>query len=368
MAQTHYAERRSWNPLSPAVQLTEWELRIGGERLPLDELHLVAMAEAWLRGRWMGGGGTERPLSALPQGPGRVPVIRISGAARPLKVRNAAAFAAALGPLAVRRSGGQDQVRRAEAEAAGVGVPLWIARRQAPGPHGQAITVAVDRRLVRADVWSAGAPQVRLRGGYGRPAGFRGCLDELTVTVGPARATLEFDDGWRGINRSVGLGHDGSFWTLTPRNSRSSQLTRNGRPVATLTAPRPAELRRIGDRPMPLADVRHESFDPLDAVLAHLFAVAFGLGEANGAVRFGGRRALPHPSDPVVWEQPWYTGLRQHRHDSGPGGAADGWGGDGGGAEGGGADGGGGDGGGDGGGGGGGDGGDGGGGGGGGGE
>ncbi|WP_406726278.1 hypothetical protein WJ438_18760 [Streptomyces sp. GD-15H] len=46
------------------------------------------------------------------------------------------------------------------------GVPLWIARRFAPGPAGP-VAVAVDRRLIRVDVWGPHAPVVRIRAPYG---------------------------------------------------------------------------------------------------------------------------------------------------------------------------------------------------------
>ncbi|MGN7140313.1 hypothetical protein [Streptomyces pseudogriseolus] len=100
-----YGER-SRNPLARTVRLTEDALRRGGRTTPLEELNLAAMAEAFLRGAWLGGGGAERPLTSLPEGAGAVPVTRATGTCAPLKVRQAPAFARALGELAVGRCGG----------------------------------------------------------------------------------------------------------------------------------------------------------------------------------------------------------------------------------------------------------------------
>lgn len=343
MELTRYTEKRSWNPLSPSVSLTEHELRVGTRRLPLGQLRLVAIAEAWLRGAWVGGGGSERPLAALPADRGTVPVIRASGTAQPLKVREAARFAAALGELAVRHCGGADAVREAGRLAAAEGVPLWIARRWAPGPHGRPVWVAVDRRLVRADVWTEGAPPVRLRGPHGWSAEPDEPVRGLTVTVGEWPATLGATLGWRKSRRSVSLAGGGSGWRLTRDGTTSGRLLRDGRPVALLSRPEARETRVAEDELLPLARVRYESSDPLDAALAHLFGVAFGLGDATGTVRFGTRRPQPEPDEPETWELPWFTGLRPGRDDSGPGASGDAWSDNGnGGAEGGGSDGGGG--------------------------
>jgi hypothetical protein len=156
MSQVLY-EERSRNPLARTVELTEGGLRRGGRTTPLAELNLGAMAEAYLRGCWLGGGGAERSLASLPQGSGTVPVTRVTGTTTPLRVRRAADFARALGELAVRRCGGVEQVGVLFVRAHAEGVPLWIARRYAPGPAGP-VAVAVDRRSVRVDVW--GPPDV----------------------------------------------------------------------------------------------------------------------------------------------------------------------------------------------------------------
>ncbi|UED88462.1 hypothetical protein K4G22_14030 [Streptomyces profundus] len=343
----HYAERRSWNPLgAPPVELGATELRVGRRRTPLAELRLVAIADAYLRGAWLGGGGSERPLAELPQGPGVLPVTRASGAAVPVGVRNVAAFAAALGESAVRLAGGREVVWKAAALAERDAVPLWIARRQAQGPHGHPIQVAVDRRLVRADVWTRGAPPVRLRGPLGWINDERGAVDGLDVTVGEQRAALGATFGWRAAKNAVTLRADAGEWRLTRTSRRGSRLTRDGEAVAELT--RPAARRSpAGGALLPLAEIRHASADPLDAVAAHLLAVSFGLGDAVGTVRFGSPRPVPRPNDPLLWAAHWYTGLGEHRDDSGPGASGDGWhdggsGGDGGGSGGGGGDGGGG--------------------------
>lgn len=68
MNQVLYRER-SRNPLARTVRLTEDGLRRGGRTTPLDELNLAAMAEAFLRGCWLGGGGAERPWGRCPRAP-----------------------------------------------------------------------------------------------------------------------------------------------------------------------------------------------------------------------------------------------------------------------------------------------------------
>ncbi|MEV0977880.1 hypothetical protein [Streptomyces sp. NPDC049915] len=47
------------------MELTEDGLRRGGRTTPMSELNLAAMAEAFQRGCWLGGGGVERPLERL---------------------------------------------------------------------------------------------------------------------------------------------------------------------------------------------------------------------------------------------------------------------------------------------------------------
>ncbi|MFE0733222.1 hypothetical protein ACFW2X_34320 [Streptomyces antibioticus] len=124
MSQVLYSER-SWNPLARTVELTEAGLRRGGRTTALGELNLAAMAEAFLRGRWLGGGGAERPRERLANGPGVVPVTRVTGTAAPLRVRHAAEFADRLGELAVRHRtpirGGVGDVRSAVGRGGGSG-------------------------------------------------------------------------------------------------------------------------------------------------------------------------------------------------------------------------------------------------------
>ncbi|TNM32153.1 hypothetical protein [Streptomyces sedi] len=319
MELTRYAEKRGWNPLARAVTLTEHELRVGARRTPVGELALVAVADAWLRGVWLGGGGSERPLAGLPHGPGRLPLVRASGTALPLRVRDVAGFAAALGELAARHAGGAGAVREAARRAAAEGVPLWIARRQAPGPGGRPVTVAVDRRLVRADVWVEGAPAVRLRGPYGWSAGAGDPLAGLGVTIG--ERPVDMAPTWGRWGRSVTFSDGATEWELIRATRDSGRLLRDGEPVATIARPTGRPVNGL----LPLADVRHRSRDPLDAALAHLCGVALGLGEATGTARFGGRHSQPSPEVPATWELPWYTGLGESRDDSGPGASGDGW-------------------------------------------
>ncbi|MGW4145076.1 hypothetical protein [Streptomyces albogriseolus] len=347
MDQVLYGER-SRNPLARTVHLSEVGLRRGGRTTPLEELNLGAMAEAFLRGAWLGGGGAERPLASLPEGAGLVPVTRATGTCRPVKARQAAAFARALGELAVRRCGGPGQVAALSARAREEGVPLWIARRHAPGPAGP-VTVAVDRRQVRVDVWGPHAPAVRLRA----PHGFLGNDSVggtgLVLTVGGAVAQLVLRKKFRKSRSTVEIGLPGRQWTLRRVNAVASRLFRGGRPVALLVRPPRGAAPAPGTPLLPLAEVRHESPDPLDAVMAHAVAVSFGLGDATGLARF----RTTHPrrdADDDGWDQPWFTNLGRGRDDNEPGGG-DGWGSDGGdagdggggGGDGGGSDGGGGD-------------------------
>ncbi|CAL9294890.1 hypothetical protein SUDANB66_02405 [Streptomyces sp. SudanB66_2053] len=346
-----YGER-SRNPLARTVRLTEDALRRGGRTTPLEELNLAAMAEAFLRGAWLGGGGAERPLTSLPEGAGAVPVTRATGTCVPLKVRQAAAFARALGELAVRRCGGPEQVAALAAQAQAEGVPLWLARRCAHGPAGP-IAVAVDRRQVRVDVWGPHAPAVRLRAPYG----FLGHGDRgtgLVLTVGEAVAQLTLRKKFRKSRSTVEIRLPDRQWTLRRVDTVSSRLLRGETPVALLIRPPRGAAPAPGTLLLPLADVRHESPDPLDAVMAHAVAVSFGLGDATGLARFPVTRPR-HDTGDDGWDQPWFSNLGRGRDDNEPGGG-DGWGSDGGDAgDGGGGDGGGGGGGGDGGGGGGGD-------------
>ncbi len=163
-----YAER-SWVPLAITVELNDRSLRVGGSRTPLSHLNMVAMADAFLRGQWLGGGGAERPLDGLPTGSGVVPVVRASGSVKPVKARRAREFADALGQLALRRSGGADAVAVAAAQARGEGVPLWIdspppgARAHRPHHRDRGPPAGARKRLGR------GHPVVRLRGPYGMP-------------------------------------------------------------------------------------------------------------------------------------------------------------------------------------------------------
>lgn len=342
MNQVLYGER-SWNPLARTVELTEGGLRRGGRTTPLEELNLAAMAEEFLRGRWLGGGGSERALSSLPQDRGVVPVTRATGTSTPVKSRQAAEFARALGELAVRRCGGPDQVDVLAARARAEGVPLWIARRHAHGPAGP-VTVAVDRRSVRVDVWGPHAPAVRLRAPHGYLADSADRAHGLVLTVGDVTARLELRRRVRKSKSKVEIGLPGRQWTLRRGNAVSSWLLRGDTRVALLTRPPRRAAPAPGTVLLPLADVHHESPDPLDAVMAHAVAVAFGLGDTTGLARF---RAVPRrdTADDVL-DRTWFSNLGRGRDDNEPGGG-DGWGSDGGdggdGGSGGGGDGGGGD-------------------------
>ncbi|MFJ5775231.1 hypothetical protein [Streptomyces sp. NPDC093094] len=353
VSQVLYRER-SWNPLARTVELTDDGLRRGGRDMPSDELNLAAMAEAFRRGYWLGGGGTERPLGDLAAGPGVVPVTRVTGTTRPLKARRAAEFARALGEFAVRRCGGADEVAALAARARTEGVPLWIARRFAPGPAGP-IAVAVERSLVRVDVWGPDAPVVRIRAPYGFRRAGHDRSHGLRLSVGGAPAEVGFRRRRESGDR-VEISLSGRRWELRREDTKSSWLLRDDRRVALLTRPRRRRRPEPGGVLLPLGPVRYEGADPLDAVMAQAVAVAFGIGDTTGAARFRDeRRRRSNGGDPVAadewWERPWFSNLGKGRDDNEFGGA-DGWGtdgdgggdgGDSGGGDGGGGDGGGGD-------------------------
>jgi uncharacterized membrane protein YgcG len=332
VSQVLYGER-SWNPLARTVELTGDGLRRGGRTTPLSELNLAAMADAYLRGVWLGGGGAERPLQRLADGPGVVPVTRVTGTSKPLKVRQATDFARALGELAVRECGGPEQVAALADRARAEGVPLWIARRFAPGPAGP-IAVAVDRNLVRVDVWGPGAPVVRIRAPYGFHRQGHDPSQGLRLTVGDVSAELRLKKTARKSKRRVEVRLPGAQWELRRENARSSWLLRDERRVALLTRPRGRPQLEPGSVLLPLTPVHMESPDPLDAVMAQAFAVSFGVGDTTGAARFRTeRRRLYNGGEPIAadewWDRAWFSNLGQGGDDNEPGGA-DGWGSDGG--------------------------------------
>ncbi|WP_205530687.1 hypothetical protein [Streptomyces sp. MBT27] len=327
-----YTER-SWNPLARTVELTDDELRRGGRITPLSELNLPAMAEAYHRGQWLGGGGAERPLERLAAGSGVVPVTRVTGTTALVKVRQAADFAQALGELAVRQCGGPAQMNDLTERARAEGVPLWMARRCAQGPAGP-VAVAVDRRLVRVDVWGPSAPVVRIRA----PHGFLGATADqgqgLRMTVGDVPAALVLMTKLRKSKSYVQAQLPREVWELRRADYESSWLLRGERRVARIQRP-PRRPHRDPDAVLvPLAPVHYESQDPLDAVMAQAFAVSFAVGDTTGAARFRlpGRQARSG-GEPVAtdegWDRPWFSNLGHSGDDNEPGGS-DGWGSDGG--------------------------------------
>ncbi|MFB6942685.1 hypothetical protein ACFCZY_18510 [Streptomyces sp. NPDC056237] len=331
MSRTLYGER-SWNPLARTVELTDDRLQRGSRATPLSALNLGAMAESFQRACWLGGGGAERPLERLAEGAGVVPVTRLTGTATPVSVRRAAEFAHSLGELSVRRCGGPDEVAALAARARAEGVPLWIARRFAPGPAGP-VAVAVDRRLVRVDVWGPHAPAVRIRA----PRGFRPDAPDpsqgLRLTVGDVTAELVLRKKLRKSKSSVEVRLPDRHWVLRRENAVSSWLLRDERRVALLARPARRPVLEPGTVLLPLTPVRHESPDPLDAVMAHAFAVAFGLGDTTGLARFRSERRPVNGGEPIAadegWDRPWFSNLGNGSDDNEPGGG-DGWGTDGG--------------------------------------
>ncbi len=331
MSQVLYGER-SWNPLARTVELTGEQLRRGARITPLSELNLGAMAEAYQRGNWLGGGGAERPLERLAQGPGVVPVTRATGTSTPVRVRQAADFARELGELAVRLSGGSEGVSALAGRAWTEGVPLWIARRYAAGPAGP-ITVAVDRRLVRVDVWGPQAPVVRIRAPHGFHSDSGDPAKGLCLTIGDGTADLRLTKKLRKSKSSVEVALPGRRWQLRRSTATSSWLLRDEQRVALLTRPPRRPAVEPGSILLPLAPVRYESRDPLDAVMAQVFAVAFGLGDTTGLARFRAQRRRADGGEPVAtdvdWDRSWFSNLGSGSDDNEPGGG-DGWGSDGG--------------------------------------
>ncbi|MGW0875966.1 hypothetical protein ACWD3Z_36565 [Streptomyces sp. NPDC002740] len=347
MSQVLYGER-SRNPFARTVELTEDHLRNGGRTTPLSELNLAAMAEAFRRGCWLGGGGTERPLERLGEGPGVVPVTRVTGTATPVRVRRAAEFARRLGESAVRQCGGPAPVDALAARARAEEVPLWIARRFAAGPAGP-IAVAVDRRLVRVDVWGPHAPVVRIRAPHGFDRHTAEPSGGLRLTVGDVTAELALKRKLRRSKSHVEVRLPARHWVLRRENALTSRLLRDEQCVALLTRPPRRPSLEPGAVLLPLAPVQYQSPDPLDAVMAQVFAVAFGLGDTTGSARFRPERRPVSGGEPIAadagWDRPWFTNLGKGSDDNEPGGG-DGWGadgGDGGDGGGGGGDGGGGD-------------------------
>jgi uncharacterized membrane protein YgcG len=260
-------------------------------------------------------------------------VTRVTGTSKPVKVRQAAEFAHRLGELAVRQCGGPAQVAALADRARAEGVPLWIARRYAPGPAGP-VTVAVDRRLVRVDVWGPHAPAVRIRA----PRGFHSEAPEpsrgLLLTVGDATAHLVLTKRLRKSKSSVEVRLPGGHWVLRRESAKTSWLLRDERRVALLTRPPRHPALAPGSVLLALAPVHHESPDPLDAVMAHAFSVAFGLGDTTGLARFPSNRKRPsRESEPIPldewWDRTWFSNLGNISDDNEPGGN-DGWGSDGG--------------------------------------
>ncbi|MFK8909065.1 hypothetical protein, partial [Streptomyces sp. YS-3] len=331
MSQALYTER-SWNPLARTVELTEEDLRRGGHVTSLGELNLAAMAEAFQRGQWLGGGGTERPLDQLPAGSGILPVTRVTGTTTLVKVRQTAEFAQQLGELAVRHCGGPAQLTALAEQARVEGVPLWMARRYAPGPAGQ-VGVAVDRRLVRVDVWGPGAPTVRIRAPRGFLSSNTDQAQGLRMTVGDVPAVLVLKRKLRKSKSYAQARLPQGTWELRRASPMSSWLLRDGQRVALLERPPRRPDLDPGTVLLPLAPVHYESPNPLDAVMAQAFAVTFGLGDTTGTARFRLQRSHTSASEPVAtddsWGRPWFSNLGSGGEDNEAGGS-DGWGSDGG--------------------------------------
>ncbi|MEW2489854.1 hypothetical protein [Streptomyces sp. NPDC048411] len=183
------------------------------------------------------------------------------------------------------------------------------------------------------DAWGPHAPVVRIRALHGfyrdAPEPSRG----LSLTVGGVTAELSLRKKLRKSKSSVEVRLPGQHWVLRRENAVSSWLLRDERRVALLTRPPRRPVPEPGTVLLPLAPVRHESPDPLDAVMAHVFAVALGLGDTTGLARFRSERRPVNGSEPIAadegWDRPWFSNLGRSSDDNEPGGG-DGWGADGG--------------------------------------
>ncbi|CAM5639759.1 hypothetical protein SHIRM173S_04745 [Streptomyces hirsutus] len=121
---------------------------------------------------------------------------------------------------------------------------------------------------MRVDVWGPGAPVVRIRA----PRGFHPDSPEpdkgLRLTVGDVAAReLVLRKKLRKSKSSVEVRLPDRHWVLSRKNAESSWLLRDERRAALLT--RPSRWPEQGHGVLlPLAPVRYESPDPLDAVMA----------------------------------------------------------------------------------------------------
>ncbi len=186
----------------------------------------------------------------------------------------------------------------------------------------------MDRRSVRVDVWGPNAAAVRLRA----PEGYLPDSDDpargLSLTVGDFPARVELKSKFRKSKSKVEIRMADRSWTLRRENATTSALLRDGTRIALLTRPPRGVTPAPGTVLLPLADVRHETPDPLDAVMAHAVAVSFGLGDTTGTARFRPARSH-HETDDVIWARAWYGNIGTDRDDNEPG-CSDGWGRDGG--------------------------------------
>ncbi|OEU95976.1 hypothetical protein [Streptomyces oceani] len=360
------------NPFDKPVRLCAEHLRIGRQRVPLGELNLPAMADAYLRGSWLGGAGSEQPLWHVEMARA-VPVTRISGSTFLVRPLQPAVFAQELGELAVRASGGPETVAWHAQRAAEEEVPLWIARRWAHGPHGL-VSVAVDRLSQRVDVWavdtsaptepetpaaavpvsssesparpnspvspdssvSPGPPAsphpsaspVRIRAPYGLVTGSADPARGLRLTIGPDSVDLDIADlvprlDQQSIASTLTVRTPHHEWLLRKAGWRSSELLRDTHPIATIRKP---GRRRAPEPLLALATVEYGDCDPQDVLLIHALAVAFRLGRFTGGVRLAPQNRL-RDTTRDVWGQPWWTGVGSCPGDSGLGAAHDEWGG-----------------------------------------
>ncbi|MGJ3560394.1 hypothetical protein ACR6C2_25285 [Streptomyces sp. INA 01156] len=154
------------------------------------------------------------------------------------------------------------------------------------------------------DVWGPRAPAVRIRrrtASTATPRAVQGAAPDGRRGDGGTRPPARL----RKSRSAVEVRLPGQHWVLRRENSASSWLLRDERRVALLTRPPRWAAPAPDTVLLPLSPVRYESTDPLDAVMAHAFAVAFGLGDTTGSARFPSDRRPVNGGEPLAADKEW---------------------------------------------------------------
>ncbi|MER7521063.1 hypothetical protein [Streptomyces sp. NPDC126499] len=123
------------------MKLTTRELRVGRERLPMEEVNLLHVARLWLEGRSTADG---QPVPEWPRRDRAVWVPLRDGRAYGVEFRDPAAFAEVFGAFAVEACGGPDVVRaRAATETYPDPRPM-VHRRTADGGSSSGLLDLLD--------------------------------------------------------------------------------------------------------------------------------------------------------------------------------------------------------------------------------